>query len=164
MSPLDLLTTDPLAQQLLGESIVRLAYIGRDGAPRVVPTGFLFTGGEIVICTASSAPKVGALRANPKVALTIDTTAFPPSVLQIRGEAAVTIVPGVAPEYLEASRKGIAPEHFDAFEAQVRATYPEMARIAIRPAWATIFDFQTRLPKFLADLGAQAPQQMLEAG
>jgi hypothetical protein len=30
----------PLTQQLLRSSLAHLAYIGRDGYPRVIPTGF----------------------------------------------------------------------------------------------------------------------------
>jgi hypothetical protein len=39
-----------------------------------------------------NAPKVKALAANPKVALTVDTDSFPPHVLLVRGEAAVEVV------------------------------------------------------------------------
>jgi hypothetical protein len=34
----------------------------------------------------------------------------------------------------------------DAFEAQVRAMYKQMARIKIVPLWAKLLDFQTRFP------------------
>jgi len=35
----------PISQELLGSSIpVRLAYVGTDGAPRVIPIGFAWTG------------------------------------------------------------------------------------------------------------------------
>ena len=75
-----------------------------------------------------------------------DTNAFPPHVLLVRGTAAIDIVDGVPPEYLAASRKGVGPDQWDAFEAQVRAMYKQMARIKITPLWAKLLDFQTRFP------------------
>ena len=59
---------------------------------------------------------------------------------------AVDIVDGIPPEYLAASRKGVGPDQWDAFEAQVRALYKQMARIKITPLWAKLLDFKTRFP------------------
>jgi hypothetical protein len=106
----------------------------------------VFRRGKFVLCTVPHAPKVSALKANPKVAFTVDTNAFPPHVLLVRGTAAIDIVDGVPPEYLAASRKGVGPDQWDAFEAQVRAMYKQMARIKITPLWAKLLDFQTRFP------------------
>ena len=80
------------------------------------------------------------------VAFTVDTNAFPPHVLLVRGTAAIDIVDGVPPEYFAASRKGVGPDQWDTFEAQVRAMYKQMARIKITPLWAKLLDFQTRFP------------------
>ena len=72
----------PYAQQLLnGPEPARFAYDGLDGAPRVIPIGFWVEGDRIVMATVPKAAKVAALRQNPKVALTIDTGAFPPKVV-----------------------------------------------------------------------------------
>jgi Pyridoxamine 5'-phosphate oxidase len=138
---------DPLAQELIHSSIpVRLAYTGTDGFPRVVPLGFHWNEAEFVICTIPHAPKVRALARNPKVGMTIDTDAFPPHVLLVRGSATLETVDGVPPEYLEASRKQVGAEQMPAFEAQVRGLYKQMVRISIRPEWAKLLDFETRLP------------------
>ena len=94
----------------------------------------------------SARAKVSALKTNPKVAFTVDTNAFPPHVLLVRGTAAIEIVDGVPPEYLLASRKSVGPDQWDAFVAQVRAMYKQMARIKITPLWAKLLDFQTRFP------------------
>ena len=95
--------SDPLAQELMQSSIpARLAYVGPDGFPRAIPIGFHWNGAEFVLCTVPDAPKVPALKANPKVALTVDTNAFPPHVLLVRGTAAVDIIYGIPPEYLAA--------------------------------------------------------------
>ena len=53
---------------------------------------------------------------------------------------------GYPPEYLAASRKGVGPDQWDAFEAQVRAMDKQMARIKITPLWAKLLDFETRFP------------------
>src|SRR5215213_1733241 len=138
---------DPLAQELLDSNIpARLAYTGRDGAPRAIPIAFDWTGTEFVVCTPPHAAKVRALQANPRVALTIDTTTFPPHVLLVRGTASVELVDGVPPEYLAGSKKIVGEAEFPAFEEQVRALYQQMARIAIVPEWAKLLDFETRLP------------------
>lgn len=145
---------DPLGQDLLHADIpARLAYHGPDGYPRVIPIGFYWNGAQIVVCTATTAPKVRALARNPKVALTIDTYTQPPHVLLVRGTANIEVVDGVPFEYLEAAKKHPQePEQFQAFEAQVRTVYQQMARIAITPEWAKLLDFETRLPDFLDQL------------
>jgi Pyridoxamine 5'-phosphate oxidase len=144
---------DPLAQEMLQSSLLtRLGYNGLDGAPRVVPIGYVWNGTSFIMCTAANAPKVRALTANPKVALTIDTDASPPHILLVRGTASVEIVDGIPDEFLEASRKGVPPEQWSAFEDQVRALYPQMARITIQPEWAKLIDFETRLPSAVEEL------------
>ena len=144
---------DPLAQELLDSNIpARLAYTGRDGAPRAIPIAFDWTGTEFVVCTPPHAAKVRALQANPRVALTIDTTTFPPHVLLVRGTARVEVVDGVPREYLAGSRKIVGEARFSAFEEQVRALYQQMARIAIVPEWAKLLDFETRLPRAVEQL------------
>jgi hypothetical protein len=144
---------DPLAQELIGSKIpARVAYTGVDGAPRVVPLGFHWTGEQFVICTVPGSPKVPALAAHPQVALTIDTDTFPPHVLLVRGTASLETVEGVPPEYLEASRKSVGAAGMPAFEAQVRALYLQMVRITVEPRWAKVLDFETRLPTPVANL------------
>jgi hypothetical protein len=146
---------DPLAQELLSLPLARLAYTGPDGFPRVIPIGFYWDGQHIVVCTAPTSPKVRALAANPKVALTIDIGTAPAKALMVRGTAHSELVDGVPLEYLEASRKGIGPELWSGFEAQVRGLYKQMVRIAIVPEWATVFDFGTgRIPGFLLQLAS----------
>jgi hypothetical protein len=144
---------------LLNASIpARLAYIGTDGFPRVIPIGFYWNGVEIVVCTAPTAPKVRALAANPKVALTIDTDAAPQRALFVRGTATAELVDGVPPEYFAAARKGSTDEaQAREFEAQVRLVHKQMVRFKITPEWAKVFDFGTgRLPAFLQELVATA--------
>jgi nitroimidazol reductase NimA-like FMN-containing flavoprotein (pyridoxamine 5'-phosphate oxidase superfamily) len=146
----------PDALELLHASpLLRLAYAGLDGFPRVVPIGFYWNGERVIICTATTAPKVGALRSRPHVALTIDTGSTPETArsLLVRGVAELETVDGVPDEYLAASTKSLSQSTRAAFEEAVRSTYKQMVRIAIEPNWARYFDFGAgRLPQFLLDL------------
>src|SRR5438132_274129 len=98
----------PLAQQLLHSSpLAHLAYIGRDGYPRVIPTGYVWKGGKFVVCTPDNAPKVRSLGSNPRVALTIDTQTQPPRILLVRGTASMefmdrvpNVYPAASPRYV----------------------------------------------------------------
>ncbi|MEU5696784.1 pyridoxamine 5'-phosphate oxidase family protein [Actinosynnema sp. NPDC020468] len=146
---------DPISTTLLTSSIpARLAYVAKDGTPRVVPVAFLWTGGRLVVCTVPKSAKVAALAANPAVSLTIDTEGYPPKVLLIRGTAELTEVRGVPAEYVEASRKLVPEADFPGWEAGVRALYPSMVRITVTPTWAKLLDFERTIPKAVADLVA----------
>jgi PPOX class probable F420-dependent enzyme len=137
----------PIAQQLLNSRLpARLAYIARDGTPRVVPMQFHWTGQEVVLSCWPDDPKVASIRAHPRVALTIDTTEPPFRVLQIRGTAAVSLVDGVPPEMVAASIRYMGAEAGQAWVEQAARLSPQTARIAIRPAWVDVLDFETRLP------------------
>jgi hypothetical protein len=143
----------PISQELLGSSIpARFSYVGLDGDPRVVPIGFLWSGRQMLLFTVPTAAKVRALQHNPRVAITIDTETFPPHVLLIRGAASVELVDGVPDDYLEASRKLVPADQFDAWEAGVRTLYARMAQVTIEPDWAKLLDFETTLPKAVEDL------------
>jgi hypothetical protein len=145
----------PYARELLSSGIpARLAYTGVDGDPRVVPVGFLWDGERFVVCSVPSMAKVRALRQNPKVAITIDTEGYPPKVLLLRGTASVEIVEGVPDEYIAASRKIVPAEELPAWEGGVRALYQEMSLISIELTWAKLLDFETTIPKAVADLVA----------
>ena len=141
------LLDQPLAQELLHSTIPgRLAYIGKDGTPRVVPIWFHWTGEEVVFGSPPKAPKVMVLAEHPQVALTIDSNQWPYRVLHIRGTASVQIVDGVPSEYPAIAQRYIGEEQGRAWVEQVRAMSPQMARIAIRPTWVGFLDFETRFP------------------
>ena len=143
----------PLSLELLGSSIpARFAYTGLDGDPRVIPIGFLWTGEQVKLYTVPTSAKVKALEAHPRVAITIDTQAFPPNVLLIRGKATLELVDGVPDDYVEASRRLVGDEQMPAWEAGVRALYQQMVVITVTPDWAKLLDFETTLPKAVEDL------------
>ena len=152
---LRLLETD-LARELLDSAIpARLAFVAIDGTPRVVPTWFEWNGDEIVMVTYVAGPNIGirhpaariaALRANPTVALTIDTDQFPSQSLTIRGRAEIDEVDGLAPEYVAAARRYLGEDGAAGMLASMDQPGTVQARIAVRPTWVGMLDFVTRLP------------------
>ncbi len=152
---LRLLETD-LARELLDSSIpARLAFVAIDSTPRVVPTWFEWNGDEIVMVTYVAGPNIGvrhpaariaALRANPTVALTIDTDQFPSQSLTIRGRAEIDEVDGLAPEYVAAARRYLGEDGAAGMLASMDQPGTVQARIAVRPTWVGLLDFVTRLP------------------
>jgi nitroimidazol reductase NimA-like FMN-containing flavoprotein (pyridoxamine 5'-phosphate oxidase superfamily) len=151
----------PDAQELLRSApLARLAYNGPDGLPRVIPVGFYWTGTCIVVCTATTSPKVRALTSRPDVALTIDAGDSPATArsLSVRGVAVLETVEGVPEEYLLAASTKSRDETDSAeFERNVRSFYDAMVRISIEPSWARFHHFgQGRLPVFLAELASRA--------
>jgi Pyridoxamine 5'-phosphate oxidase len=160
-----LLDTD-LAQQLLRSSIpARLAFLATDGTPRVVPTWFEWNGAEVVMATYVAGPNIGirhpaarvaALRANPAVALTIDTEGFPAQSLTIRGLAEIDEVVGLAPEYVAAARRYLGDVAATAMLAGMDQPGTVQARTVVRPTWVGLLDFTTRLPSPLG--GVRTPE------
>jgi len=147
---LDLLQ-HPVAKELLASTIpARLAYLATDGTPRVVPIWFHWNGREVVLGTPPNAPKVKALRKNPKIALTIDDNQFPHRVLMIRGTAHLEDVKGVVPEYALAAERYFGREQGQAWVNQMRAKNTGAVRVAITPEWVGLLDFKTRFPSALA--------------
>lgn len=150
---LRLLETD-VARELLTSSIpARVGYVALDGTPRVVPTWFHWDGEEFVMPTFISAPHIARpasrirdLRANPDVAFTIDTATSPPQVLYVRGRATITEVDGVPPEYAQAAVRYLGEEGAAELLASVDDPVTRMARIAVRPSWVALLDFETRVP------------------
>ena len=151
-----LLETD-VARRLLSSTIpARYAYTALDGTPRIVASWFVWTGEELVLPTFISAPhvshaafRVRALRARPDVAVSIDTESSPPEVLSLRGKAEITEIDGVAAEYAEAAHRFLGSEQAAGYLAEIDVPGTRMARIAVRPAWVAVIDFQSRMPSAL---------------
>jgi hypothetical protein len=143
------LLEDPVARELLGSTIpARLAYVWKDGTPRVVPIWFQWSGSEIVMGTLPRAPKLHALETGDQVAVTIDGNDWPYKALTIRGSATVTEHGGVIDEYAEAAVRYFGKEQGTAWVAQFPPD-TRMYRIAVRPDVVTIVDFETRFPSAL---------------
>ena len=153
---LQLLDTDLAKRLLMARIPARFAYAALDGTPRIVTSWFVWTGEELVLPTFISAPhvshatyRVRALRTSPDVAVSIDTESFPPEVLSIRGKAETTEIDGVAAEYAEAARRFLGTEQAADYLAQIDQPGTRMARIAVRPTWVGLMDFETRMPSAL---------------
>jgi PPOX class probable F420-dependent enzyme len=145
------LLNDPVAQDLLRSAIpARLAYVWPDGTPRVVPVWFHWNGSEFVIATPPRAPKLKALKVNPKVALTIDDNTFPHKVLMVRGTASLEDVDGIVPEYEMAASRYFGEKQGAAWVGQVRQMLKRMVRIRVQPEWVGVLDFQSRFPSALS--------------
>ena len=141
----------PASQVLLQSKIpARLAYIGMDGTPRVVPIWFHWNGREIVMASPPKAPKLKALAKNPRVALTIDENGFPPKVLLIRGSARLEPVEGIVPEYVASAERYFEPELAKTWLSQLRTMVSSMVRITVNPEWVGLLDFEERFPSALA--------------
>jgi hypothetical protein len=152
-SAVDEVLNRPLSQELLARDLTRLAFIGLDGTPRSIPTGFVWNGSEIVMCTAKNARKLPALRRNPAVALTIYTEAHPPKVLLIRGQAELDVVDGIPDEYFKWNGTyEMTPEQRAEWEASVKSLYDGMVRVVVKPTWAKLIDFETTLPTAIEEL------------
>ena len=145
------LLQQPAAQEMLHSKIpARVAYVGTDGAPRVVPIWFHWNGREIVMASPPKAPKLKALKKNPKVALTIDDNDFPHKVLLIRGTARLEDVDGIAPEYAACASRYFDPVLASQWLSQLRTMIKSQVRITVTPGWVGLLDFQTRFPSALA--------------
>jgi nitroimidazol reductase NimA-like FMN-containing flavoprotein (pyridoxamine 5'-phosphate oxidase superfamily) len=154
---LRLLETDVAQRLLRSTELARIAYVAKDGTPRVFPMLFHWTGGKVVFSTFGGL-KVNALRARPDIAVTIDAATTPPSVLLIRGKAEVTDVDGIVAEYALAQRRYAGEEQGAANVAEVDRPGTKMVRIALRPQWVGVIDFVTRFP------GGATPDDFAERG
>ncbi|MUN39007.1 pyridoxamine 5'-phosphate oxidase [Actinomadura litoris] len=144
------------AQRLLRSTIpARVAYMAVDGTPRVMSSWHVWTGEELVMATYVRCPPMGmltparrlsALRANPAVAITIDTERQPPEVLLLRGRVTIQEVDGMVPEQAEAARRFLGEKGGAEYVAGAMHPETRMARISLRPDWVGVLDFQTRLP------------------
>lgn len=156
----------PYSRELLARDLTRLAYIAKDGTPRTIPMGFTWNGAEIVMCTATNAPKLAALREHPMVALTIDTEVYPPRILLVRGRTELDTVAGIPDEYLQSSGTyAMTPEQRIEWEAEVRSLYHDgMVRIVVTPTWAKLIDFETTLPSAVEELARQRDERRRGSG
>ena len=143
------LLNEPVAQELLTAAIpARLAYTWKDGTPRVVPIGFHWNGEDVVMCSPEGAPKNQVIN-NSKVAITIDTNVLPFKVLLIRGTARVTVLQNIPDEYVKACIQLMGPETAQGWFKTLEPLAPNIkyfTRIAVKPEWVGILDFQARFP------------------
>lgn len=146
------LLEDEAAQRLLVSTVpAHLAYAWRDGTPRNTPIWFHWDGSAIVMCSPSTAPKVGVLVQDAPVAVTIHSTDWPFAALLLRGTVDVDEVDGVATEYRASAARYFGPEQGEAWCASLPAGL-SMTRYRLEPTWVGLLDFDgmRRLPSALA--------------
>jgi len=142
-------TDDPVVAELLeGPNLARLAYIGLDGRPRVVPVWFLYRDGEFLMVTGPKAEKAPAIEANGAVALTIDSSTPPYHALLINGDATVEAVTGMAEEYPVLAQRYLG-DGAEGYLVGMRSRVKEQRRIRVRPRSYRVLDFVRRFPKSL---------------
>jgi nitroimidazol reductase NimA-like FMN-containing flavoprotein (pyridoxamine 5'-phosphate oxidase superfamily) len=146
------LLDNPVAQELLRSNYpANLAYVWRDGTPRVVPIWFHWNGKELVLNSPPGAPKLNVLRDNTKVAISIDSRTWPYKVLSVRGTARVEIVDEpVTPEYAASAERYFGEEGGKQWGEQVKGVSSQMARIKVTPEWVAILDFVSRFPSAIS--------------
>lgn len=144
--PLD----DPVVGRLLEEpNLARLAYIGLDGRPRVVPIWFAYIDPDLVMITGPKAEKARALQRNSAVALTIDSATPPYNVLLVDGDASLEPVEGMAPEYRPIVERYLGAAA-DGYLQMLLPRVKRQVRIRVRPSSWRVFDFVKRYPKSLS--------------
>lgn len=150
--------SSPLAQELFASNIpAHIAYTGLDGAPRSVPISYTFDDGTFRISSPLHARKVAALQADPRIALSIDTTgAWPARALLVRGVAAVELSEGLPDHYLDATTRTLGADVTGFIASALAPLHPEWATVTITPHWAKLIDFETVYTEALTELFAQA--------
>lgn len=149
--PIDpILADDPVVQELLASStLMRLAYVGANGQPHVVPIWYGYADGEFMVVTGPRADKVRHISERPRVSFTIDTDRPPYKVLLVDGVATVEPVEGMAPEYPAIVRKFLGPGA-DGYLGRMEGRVKRQVRIRIRPTSVRVLDFVKRTPKSLS--------------
>lgn len=141
------LLNNEVAKRLLASTeLARVAYVEADGTPRVLPMMFHWNGSEVVLVAFVGTLKIPAMCARPDVAITIDTNDLRPEVLSIRGRASITDADGILPEFVQINHRYLGPEFGAERVAEVDRLGMKMVRIAVRPTWVGVIDFQTRFP------------------
>ena len=148
-----LLDTDA-ARQLLASTVpARMGYLAAHGTPRVVPTWFHWTGEELLMGAPPNSPKMKVLAVRPQVAVSIDTVEWPYQWLTVRGTAAVQVSAEPFAEYPTMARRYLGQHAAEEYLAFLDDPITVMARIALRPTWVGLIDFQTRNPRTLGGVG-----------
>jgi hypothetical protein len=80
------------------------------------------------------------------VAITIDSDTFPYESLLVRGIVQTTLFDGVVPGYQDTAARYLGEQMANMFIGGIRSMGVPMKRIAVKPTWVGLIDFQTRMP------------------
>ena len=99
---------------------------------------------------------MAALRANPRVALTIDdASSWPYRVLLLRGEARIETVAGVAPEYAAAAERYFGPTAAKPGSRMSGNSKTAWCASPCARIGSALLDFESRFPQAIANKMAQ---------
>ena len=93
-----------------------------------------------------NSPKMRVLTDGSAVALSIDTDAWPYTVLTLRGTISCRTVVGLFPEYVEMARRYLGEEGGEQFLAAARQTFTHWVCITLRPEHVRVIDFPNTFP------------------
>ncbi|MDQ4044320.1 MAG: TIGR03667 family PPOX class F420-dependent oxidoreductase [Chloroflexota bacterium] len=122
-------------RHLANEQVIWLTTVRADGTPQPSPVWFLREGDTLLIYSQPKKPKVRNIRANPKVALSFNSTPSGGDVVVFTGEASLDGAGPAAvdhPEYMDKYREGIlglnsTPERFSAeYSVPIRVRLTEL--------------------------------------
>ncbi|MET0146454.1 MAG: pyridoxamine 5'-phosphate oxidase family protein [Ilumatobacteraceae bacterium] len=88
------LTPEEMESLLTKFGMVRIATIDEDGAPLVVPLGFVYHEGQIMMTARERVSWLENIRRDPRVCLTIDDQRYPLPKITVRGVARILFEPG----------------------------------------------------------------------
>jgi PPOX class probable F420-dependent enzyme len=127
------------ANRRLGEDlIIWLTTVSPNGQPQTSPVWFWWDGEKVLLFSMPRSPKVGNIRANPRVSLNLDGNGQGGDIVSIEGTAEVfddeplTEFPAYVERYMDKLKAmGYEPEPFaHAYSAGIRVT-PNRFRVYI---------------------------------
>ena len=125
-------------ERMRTELIAWLTTVGADGQPQSSPIWFLWEDGDIVLCSLATTPRIRNMRANPRVAVNLNSDEEGGDVVTLEGEAAI-LGTGLAPATEAAFRAkydSMIAEYGWTWES-FRRDYPVVVRI--RPTRVRVY-------------------------
>ena len=119
-------------ERLGTELIAWLTTVNAEGQPQSSPVWFLWEDGEIMLCSLATTPRVRNVRANPHVALNLNSNAEGGDIVTFEGEARIVEheLPPATETVYRAKYLDKIHEYGWTWES-FRRDYPVVVRIAI---------------------------------
>lgn len=150
---LRLLNTATARELLQSCAPAHLAYVKADGTPRIHASWFVWTGELLALPICMPVPdislaveRVRALKANPDVAVSIDSDTFPAEVLMLRGSVEFSEFEGVSQEYMAATVRYLGGRAARAHLVRIDRFEARTININLRPTWAGMLGFDSPVP------------------
>ena len=88
------MSDDEIERLLTRTGLVRIGTISGDGSPLVVPVGYLYRDGQILMTARAKVAWLEGIRRDPRVCLTIDDGRYPLPKVTVKGTAEIRHEPG----------------------------------------------------------------------